>query len=454
MLLDAVMATTSLTSLLPLANELRFLHPQPRRLRGVHALLAVDEVTIVALPDLVQAPWAIEGTSTSPLLELGPAPAGFVPCGPDSLAAPTWTVPLPPRSSLSWADDVPMERRNLYRLERASDPDFATAAPVLVGPDHALELDLTTPGEVWLRVRAEQPGRVGPWSRSLHLRVLPGPALGDHPAPTDPAVVQRAILRMCAARGDLTAVLAAPDHPRDALAANARTLRASSDREPQPIAPLAFDERRALSHGGLWGPWLLVREPDGELRTIPPDGAVAGFIARRTLVAGAWIAAANLPVRDAIGPSRALDDAEVGALLAAGVQPLRREAWGLVSLGAATLADPDSEVQQIHVRRLLALLRRLALRHGQDWVFEPQSPAFVRAVESSFEAVLRQLYARGAFAGDRPEAAYSVRVQPDPGAAERGRFVVELRVAPALPLRFLTVRLLQDEVRGLSAEGA
>lgn len=456
MLIDDAMATASLTRLLPLADELRYIHPKPRGLRGVHALLAVDEVTLVALPDLVQAPWTISGVASSPLLELGPAAAGFVPCGPDSLAAPTWSLPAPERPTrLSWADEVPPQQPRTYRLERASDPDFLTAATVLVGPDHILELDLVTPVEAWLRVRAEQPGRAGPWSRILHLRVFPGPALVDHPAPTDPAVVQRAVLRMCAARGDLTAVLVGPDQPREALATHAQTLRAWTDHTGDPpISPLAFDERRALSHGGLWGPWLLVREPDGELRSVPADGAVAGFIAHRTLVDGAWLAAANLPVREVIGPSHALDDAQASALLAVGVQPLRREPWGLVSLGAATLADPDSEVQQLHVRRLLALLRRLALRHGQDWVFEPQGPAFVRAVESSFEAVLRQLYTRGAFAGDRPETAYAVRVQPDPDASERGRFVVELRIAPAQPLRFLTVRLLQDEIRGLTAEGA
>jgi phage tail sheath protein FI len=124
-----------------------------------------------------------------------------------------------------------------------------------------------------------------------------------------------------------------------------------------------------------------------------------------------------------------------------------------VALGGYTLADDDAEVLHLHVRRLLVLLRRLALRHGHQWVFEPNSPAFQRAVRGLFDEVMRELFRRGAFAGDRPSSAYDIRVQPDPRDTDQGRFIVELRVAPAVPLRFLTVRLVQDDARGLTTEG-
>jgi len=39
-----------------------------------------------------------------------------------------------------------------------------------------------------------------------------------------------------------------------------------------------------------------------------------------------------------------------------------------------------------------------------------------------------------------------------PRSMEQGRFIVELRVAPSLPLRFLTVRLVQNGDRGFVQE--
>ena len=41
-----------------------------------------------------------------------------------------------------------------------------------------------------------------------------------------------------------------------------------------------------------------------------------------------------------------------------------------------------------------------------------------------------------------------------PQDVEAGRFIVELRVAPSLPLTFVTIRLIQTSDRGLVAEGS
>lgn len=452
LLLDAALLDASVESLPRQAADLQYLRPRPRRLRGAHALLSVEEVTLVALPDVVQPPWGVTGALAAPLRTLEPAQDGFQPCGPGGLAAPVWELSSDAREeSVRWDTGTPSPRS--YRVERSDVADFQRTEVVLVGRSRELQLDLRAPRVFWLRVRAESDDSVGPWSRALKIEVPPGPTLHDR-APVGAAsvvAVQRAVLRMCAARGDLVALLSTPDSSHGEPLEHAQRLRAREDRAVEAVAPLS--ERRALTHGGLWGPWLLVREDDGELRSVPPEGAVAGFVAHLASESGAWIAPANVPLREVIAASRPLDDAQTEAWLDAGIQVIRREPWGLVTVGARTLADPDDEVQHLHVRRLLALLRRLALRHGQDWVFEPQSSAFVRGVAAGFEVVMRHLHGRGAFASDRPESAYSVRVQPNPAEAERGRFVVELRVAPAMPLRFLTVRLVQDEARGLIAEG-
>ncbi|HYY98787.1 MAG TPA: hypothetical protein VE642_09365, partial [Pyrinomonadaceae bacterium] len=105
--------------------------------------------------------------------------------------------------------------------------------------------------------------------------------------------------------------------------------------------------------------------------------------------------------------------------------------------------------------RLLALLRRLALRLGATYVFEPHDDSFRRLVRRGFEGMLGEMFARGAFAGATP--AESFRVVTDSTLntnqmADLGRFIVELKVAPSLPLNFLTIRLVQSGDRGLATE--
>jgi len=114
----------------------------------------------------------------------------------------------------------------------------------------------------------------------------------------------------------------------------------------------------------------------------------------------------------------------------------------------------DADLRPINVRRLLILLRRLALRLGASYVFEPNSESFQRRVQRGFEAMLQYMYERGAFKGSSAETSYQVVTDSTvntPSSMEQGRFVVELRVAPSLPMRFLTVRLVQSGDRTLVA---
>ena len=127
---------------------------------------------------------------------------------------------------------------------------------------------------------------------------------------------------------------------------------------------------------------------------------------------------------------------------------------GVVSLTANTLTA-DEAYRPLVVRRLLALLRRLALERGQRYAFEPLGETLLRTVQHSFEELLGRLFARGAFAGKTPAASYQVEAGPSvnpPSQMDLGRLVVELRVAPALPLTFITLRLEQAGGQGLITE--
>lgn len=64
-------------------------------------------------------------------------------------------------------------------------------------------------------------------------------------------------------------------------------------------------------------------------------------------------------------------------------------------------------------------------------------------MKREFEATLGYLFTRGAFVGGTPATSFRVDVSGAPGDLDAGRLIVELRVAPAQPLAFLTVRLVQ-----------
>jgi hypothetical protein len=77
-----------------------------------------------------------------------------------------------------------------------------------------------------------------------------------------------------------------------------------------------------------------------------------------------------------------------------------------------------------------------------------------RAVENHFSRLLDDLQGRGAFAGKTSRQSFNVAVDARPGNADLGRLEVEIGVAPSVPMRFLTLRLLQQGGRLSLAEEA
>ncbi|MEM7012470.1 MAG: phage tail sheath C-terminal domain-containing protein [Verrucomicrobiota bacterium] len=136
---------------------------------------------------------------------------------------------------------------------------------------------------------------------------------------------------------------------------------------------------------------------------------------------------------------------------------VRDDPRGFLPMSAFTLSE-DPDLRQVNVRRLLMLLRRLALREGQELVFEPNSFRLRASIERQFRRLLESLYTRGAFAGDTPDEAFRVTVADDavspPESVDLGRLVIEIQVAPSRPLQFLTVRLIQEGIENFTVETA
>jgi hypothetical protein len=495
--LDKDLIDTTANSLLGEADFIRYQRPNPRRLRGIHAALEVEEATLIAVPDAVHVGWKpadnrsvppprqsdalshpcwglSDGCDYEPKPTTGERPRydKFLNCGLREIKNPRLRLQEKPDAlgnfTLAWASD---ENDVLFILQEATRPDFSDAREIERGDKSQRTLYGRRVGNYYYRVRAEAGCETSNWSNEIPVPVPPrnryelrevGEREGQ-PSPDDfesgPLFdVHRSLLRLCAARGDLFAVLALPEHFRADDSLNHFRLLRPLQREDAAAfgktLPIGRGENQVFSFGAAYHPWLVTRDGDDEPFHSPPDGAAVGIIARRSLERGCWIAPANEIFRGVIALNPALSDGRRLDLMLAQLNQITQEPEGFLALNADTLSV-DPELRPINVRRLLILLRRAALKRGAHYVFEPNGPALRRLVQHAFEDLLNQLFVRGAFAGETRATSFQVVTDESintPQSMELGRFRVDLKVAPSVPMSFVTVRLVQTGERGVTTE--
>lgn len=487
--LDPDLKEASLNDLLSRADFLRYLSERPRPLRGIHAALALEEVTVVAVPDAVQRGWEkAELEHAPPARRSAPFPRPewwhFLDCAkldkPPLVRRPQLghflncdiaVIERPVLATLSdlndsgtytltWASTLGGAQ---FVVEESTERDWSASAVVYTGKDTRYTLYGRRPDDYYYRVRAVTLKGTSDWSNGVAVRVAPPNRwqLQDEDAYMNAALlpVQRALVRMCAARGDLLAVLALPSHYReDKTLEHISLLKTTQERATgsDNSVRLNNDETGAFSYAAIYHPWLTGRDARrfDLFRDTPPDGAACGILARRANARGAWIAPANELFNGVVALTPPIVRHRWLDLQLAQLNLIRQEPRGFLALNADTLSD-DDDLRLINVRRLLILLRRLALRHGSSYVFEPNSAAFRRLVQRGFEALLDRMFLRGAFAGNTADTSYQVVTGESLNtrqSVEQGRFIVELRVAPSQPLTFMTIRLVQTGDRGFVTE--
>jgi uncharacterized protein len=376
---DPNLAGDTVDSLLERAAQLTYLARDPVRLRGMHAVLDVDEVAVLAVPDLAQRGWS------------APVP----PPPPPPPAAP----PTPP--PVDWS---------AFRCCVVPVPVPPPAPPPVVPPPAAVPPDT--------------------------------PVLDDIAAYDESGLVavQQAMVTLCAARADVVAVLSVPQHYTTPDVLDWQQRLAGSG----PLTGSPGSGAAPLSYAGYWHPWLRVLEPAtprlAPLRSLPPDGAVAGLIAARELARGAWVAPANVPLRGPVDLVPVLREDDLTRLFDARANLLRQQPGSFTTLSAHTLAA-DPALLHLPVRRLLILLRKVALRAGQRYTFEVNNDRFRQLVRLRFERLLGSLRARGAFLDFRVVTDAGVNTPED---IAEGRLVVALQIAPSSPVEFITVTLVRS----------
>lgn len=494
---------------------------------GVHAVLALEEVTLLAVPDAFPpraAPAAPVRDTAVAAPPGGPAapPPGFSACkvvdpavldltfelAPKKLAgalatdppvrvwlelAWTWAPSSSDQETAKTAAKDAARAGARFVLVRSASQAFppnetetvyrGTAAGMVVGTKPAIYSVSVGTEPAFYRVRAETAALTGGWADPVEQALPSGQIV---PTEEAPIATQIAAVQVCAARGDVIAVLAPPENwptITDDEWLRLRTMvTADAVAKGDWIGLLrksdawnAADKLALQTHAAFWGPWVLARDgetADAEPDAYPADGAVCGLLARRALERGAWASILNLPVAGALGlgptpygpgalvplfaaeadgATRAASDSReaVTGRQAQGVNVLARTPRGFVPVGERTPPpDPNRDTafpsDVVPVRRFMALLRRELARVGVGLAFAPNGPALERRAVRAVESVLENLLRRGALVGPDARSSFQVTARAgEPAAGADNRLEVEIRVRPALPLRLLTLRLVR-----------
>lgn len=381
---------------------------------------------------------------------------GFLDCGDK--------VPSPPVAAISQQNGTPLcllswEDNNAdceYQIQSSFDPLFRTAEDDDAGTSHQFEITPHHNKIRYYRVRAKQiepqshsinagqkqQSLISPWSNTAHLLPLQKTEWRLYPEKEyhhDALMkIHCAMLRMARSRGDLVSILSLPEHYQSRNAID-YTNRLNSE----------FDDK-ILSYGAVYHPWPLGIQRETDPIAIPPDGIACGVIAQSSIRRGAWVAPANIVVPDTIALTQIYNQDETTRLFEAQVNLITDDSRGFLVYNAVTLS-PDNALKPLNVRRLLILLRRLAIREGMQTTFDPNNESTRRLIERIFERTLTDLYTRGAFQGNTPAQAFRVIVNASNNtrqSIDQGRLMVDLKVAPSQPLKFLTIRLVQSENGG------
>ena len=203
-----------------------------------------------------------------------------------------------------------------------------------------------------------------------------------------------------------------------------------------------------LRNGAVYHPRLLVPDPLGgvtaPLRCTPASGCVAGAVSRQDVRRGAYFTPANTPIEEALDLSTPLDPNEQAGLYAGGINLLTcSPGRGLLVWGGRVLGKNSPGGFVAH-RRLIHLLVRAIRRVAEPLVFDTNGPELWLSLVRSITTVLLAAWRAGALKGDQPGQAFQVicdaSINP-PDQIDQGMVVCLVRVAPAVPMEFITLRV-------------
>jgi phage tail sheath protein FI len=203
-------------------------------------------------------------------------------------------------------------------------------------------------------------------------------------------------------------------------------------------------------------PWIQAADPaaNGDVRSFPPSGSVAGAWVRTDMARGVFKAPAGESDGILTGVSdlsEYLNDPDIGQLNPLAVNCLRRlPVIGPVIWGARTMQGADILAEDtwryISVRRLTLMIEE-SLYRGLRWVvFEPNDEPLWSTIRVNVGTFMDTLFRQGAFQGQTAREAYLVQCDAanNPQAdIDRGIVNVLVGFAPLKPAEFVFVHIKQ-----------
>jgi len=211
-----------------------------------------------------------------------------------------------------------------------------------------------------------------------------------------------------------------------------------------------FLDEHLLRHAAVYHPSLFVPDPLGTveepLRLVPNSGLVTGVISRLDKQLGPYATPANAQIYEAVDLSRSLNADEQTALYNGGINLLKcSPGRGLLVWGGRVLGALDNQLGGFLAhRRLIHVLVRAIRRVAEPLVFDTNGPQLWLAFVRSITSVLLEAYRAGALKGVRPEEAFQVKCDAEtnpPEQVDNGLCVCEVKLAPAVPMEFITLRV-------------
>jgi Bacteriophage tail sheath protein len=207
-----------------------------------------------------------------------------------------------------------------------------------------------------------------------------------------------------------------------------------------------------LRNGAVYHPPLFVPDPLGGVAnpqlSIPPSGCVTGVISRLDVQQGAYITPANAQIEEAVDLAIALDANQQANIYNGGINLLTcSPGRGLMVWGGRVLGKGDRTTKLggfVAHRRLIHLLVRAIRRVAEPLVFDTNGPELWLHFVRSITTVLLQAYNAGALQGDQPGQAFQVICDAStnpPDQIDQGMVVCVVKVAPAVPMEFITLRV-------------
>jgi len=371
-------------------------HPRREQWHGLHHLLGLPGASFVVLPDLAELAAGYHETMLAPLVLPSPVPE-FVEC--------------------SQVGDAAHDERQVVRI----------AAPCCTDEEYGIWRDAVHRAALW----------IGNHRRDMQLIAALPLAHRESGAAHDP-------LAFMHARGWLSGAL-------------------SHSSCPDAGGGLTGDEECSIASAFLQlsYPWLAASHGrDLPAGLEPPEGVLAGILARNALTRGTFRNGCALPVHDltAIAPKLSRSQMEglnhKAPLRASPLSPLldRVSLFGPEGGGIRLLSDVttsnDASHRQAGINRTIGLVMRAARSIGEEYVFEPSGERLWNQLQSRLGDVLRAMHHAGALSGRGAGDAYQVRCDRSTMSRQdidNGRVIVQVMIQPAAAIETMRIQLVIGE---------